>query len=331
MTPIHQSLQLSQSSGFQTLSQISVTTPKDDYNKKCFEIYKYLFKISSTFKMPKDIVGHISRIFYSFFMPVIPLSRLQIFQDKKTSPLTNLALYEGQQVAVKTLTLGNNFDCETFEKEAKKIFYLQHPNIIKIFGYTIPSQLADKSYTANLVMEEMQGNLYDHLLTSPLRSEDRLSILCGVAQGLFYLHAYGITHQGIKSQNVLLDKNLTPKLKSPGFHKLSHFKKTNMNRWLPPEIFHKGFVFKPSVDIYGFGMIIWQTFAKRNPYSKEQSDTAVLPLIRTCSKEEIPENCPLSWKNLIERCWAISEKRPTSSEIVEELKSSTNYSRLSFE
>jgi eukaryotic-like serine/threonine-protein kinase len=88
-----------------------------------------------------------------------------------------------------------------FEREAKAISGLQHPNICVL--YDVGSQ-GDIDY---LVMEYLEGEtVYDRLARKPLTLDEVLKIAIEVADALVKAHRSGIVHRDLKPGNVMLTK-----------------------------------------------------------------------------------------------------------------------------
>ncbi|XP_011683534.2 interleukin-1 receptor-associated kinase 4 [Strongylocentrotus purpuratus] len=103
---------------------------------------------------------------------------------------------------------------EQFNSELKSLCRLRHPNLVILYGYCYePPQLC-------LVYELITGGaLRDRLACrdttctpKPLSWPKRLDIAWGSACGIQFLHDKGFIHRDIKSANILLDANLTPKI-----------------------------------------------------------------------------------------------------------------------
>jgi hypothetical protein len=91
---------------------------------------------------------------------------------------------------------------------------LSHPALLPYCGYCLPN--ADHSL---VVMREFtaQGSLFE-LLTSDqsISVEARVTILFGVAEGMRYLESYGMAHEALTLNNVLLDNEFEPVLADYG-------------------------------------------------------------------------------------------------------------------
>ena len=108
-------------------------------------------------------------------------------------------------VAIKVLPthLSANPDLKArFEREAKAISGLQHPNICVL--YDVGSQ-AETDY---LVMEYLEGEtLYARIARKPLSQEESLKIATEIADALERAHRSGIVHRDLKPGNVMLSKS----------------------------------------------------------------------------------------------------------------------------
>jgi Tol biopolymer transport system component len=107
-------------------------------------------------------------------------------------------------VAIKVLPTHLNANPELrarFEREAKAISGLQHPNICVL--YDVGSE-GDIDF---LVMEYLEGEtLYSRLARKPLTPDETLKIATEVADALDKAHRSGIVHRDLKPGNVMLTK-----------------------------------------------------------------------------------------------------------------------------
>src|SRR5512143_995377 len=105
-----------------------------------------------------------------------------------------------RQVAIKVLPAGFTEDPERlarFEREAKLLAQLHHPNIASIFGL-------EGSHAARaLVMQLVAGpTLDERLRAGPLPLEEGLGIARQIAEALEEAHGKAIIHRDLKPQNV---------------------------------------------------------------------------------------------------------------------------------
>jgi serine/threonine-protein kinase len=106
----------------------------------------------------------------------------------------------GREVALKVLPEAFAGDTERmgrFEREAKVLASLNHPNIASIYGFEESAGLRA------LVMELVDGpTLADSIRRGLIPIDDALSIAKQIAEGLEYAHERGIVHRDLKSSNI---------------------------------------------------------------------------------------------------------------------------------
>ena len=114
-----------------------------------------------------------------------------------------------RQVAVKVLPAvfaGNEERRARFEREAKAISSLNHPNICTLFD--VGQATLDGIDVPYLVLELIEGeSLADRLAKGPLPLPLLLSCAIQIASGLAAAHRHGIIHRDLKPGNVMLTKS----------------------------------------------------------------------------------------------------------------------------
>eukprot|EP00803_Ostreobium_quekettii_P000707 evm.model.scf_2001.2 EVM.evm.TU.scf_2001.2 scf_2001:13214-17301(-) len=77
----------------------------------------------------------------------------------------------------------------------------------------------------------------------------------------------------------------------------------------------------PGVDVYSFGIILWEMYYSKRPYSTLHSgDSVCRRVVREGLRPTFGDSAPLRFRNLAERCWNENvAKRPTFGVIVDEL------------
>jgi eukaryotic-like serine/threonine-protein kinase len=106
----------------------------------------------------------------------------------------------GRDVALKVLPDAFARDAERmarFQREAKVLASLNHPNIASIYG------LEDSGTTHALVMELVEGpTLADRIESGPIPISEALPIAKQMCDALEYAHERGIVHRDLKPANV---------------------------------------------------------------------------------------------------------------------------------
>jgi Tol biopolymer transport system component len=123
----------------------------------------------------------------------------------------------GRDVAIKVLPEAFAQDDERmarFEREAKLLATLNHPNIASIYG-------VEESGSADaLVMELAEGpTLADRLRSGPIPLHEALPIAGQIAIALEYAHERGVVHRDLKPANIKISREDTVKILDFGLAK----------------------------------------------------------------------------------------------------------------
>ncbi|XP_009468198.1 PREDICTED: interleukin-1 receptor-associated kinase-like 2 [Nipponia nippon] len=102
-----------------------------------------------------------------------------------------------------------------FHTEVQICFRCCHVNILQLLGFSVETGLHCLIYPY-LPNGSLQNKLQCQDDSAPLTWEMRINISIGLIRAVEYLHNFGILHGNIKSSNVLLDENFTPKLGHSG-------------------------------------------------------------------------------------------------------------------
>nr|CAD1842760.1 unnamed protein product [Ananas comosus var. bracteatus] len=178
----------------------------------------------------------------------------------------------GVLVAVKMLLSNSRCNGEEFINEVSTIGRIHHVNVIKLVGF------CSEGSKRALVYEYMpNGSLDKHIFSANgvagrrTFTWDKLNdIALGIARGINYLHQgcdKRILHFDIKPQNILLDRNFTPKVADFGLAKL-YPKDTSLvsmsttrgtTGYIAPELISRSFgIISHKSDVYSFGMLLME-------------------------------------------------------------------------
>ncbi len=87
-----------------------------------------------------------------------------------------------------------------FEREARALARLDHPNIVKVLDY------GEHEEAPYLVMEYLEGaTLKD--VKKPLRVETAVRLIRPIAEALAYVHSEGLLHRDVKPSNIMITKH----------------------------------------------------------------------------------------------------------------------------
>ncbi len=172
-----------------------------------------------------------------------------------------------------------------FEREAKSLAGLTHPNIAKVTDY------GEYDGQPFLVMEYIPGGTLKRLLTgSPMPWQEAARLLLPVARALEYAHQHGIVHRDVKPSNILITESGEPMLSDFGVAKILDDAATvdltvtgaavGTPEYMAPEQVTSKLV-DHRADIYSLGIIFYEMITGRKPY---RADTPLAVLVKHASE-----------------------------------------------
>jgi len=213
-----------------------------------------------------------------------------------------------------------------------------HPNIIEFYGYT--ESLKDSKNKRNsfepnmdsqdrktcfyLVMEYAPNGTLHNLIHNPQEASKPLDLtkimkyLIQIARALVYLHNYTksmIFIRDLNSNNIVIDAENNIKLIDFGFSKILS------KQWTAPEQFESAAtITTEKSDIYSFGVIIWELFTRKLPFSEAKNDMQIAARKKDKNTFEFPPNTPMILISLAKQCFNDNPaSRPTAIKILWEL------------
>ena len=109
-----------------------------------------------------------------------------------------------------------------FEREAKLLASLNHPNIATLYG------LEEHEGQRFLVMELVEGEtLAERLKKGPIPVDDALPVALQIAEGLEAAHEHGIIHRDLKPANVMVSPEGEVKVLDFGLAKAWHVEESD--------------------------------------------------------------------------------------------------------
>ena len=176
-----------------------------------------------------------------------------------------------REVAIKMLkyklAYNDNFR-DRFEREAKMIASLNHPNIVSVF------EVIDEFSTRFIVMEKLHGQDLSVILKQKgaFGIAETREILSQVAGALQYAHNHGdkgIVHRDIKPSNIVIDAYGNIKLSDFGIASPPQNKEVNIEgtpSYLAPEVIN-GDMLDGRADIYAMGVMAFHMLTASFPFS----------------------------------------------------------------
>jgi Tol biopolymer transport system component len=121
----------------------------------------------------------------------------------------------GRKVAIKLLPLAKGEYFRRFEREARTIGNLNHPNLLTLFD------VGEHDGTPYMVTEMLEGeSLRERLVRGPLGLREAIRVAAEVARGLAAAHDAGVIHRDVKPDNIYLTSEGRTKILDFGIAKL---------------------------------------------------------------------------------------------------------------
>ncbi|KAK9024494.1 hypothetical protein V6N11_004653 [Hibiscus sabdariffa] len=184
-------------------------------------------------------------------------------------------LRDGTMVAIKVLSADSKQGVREFLTEINVVAGIEHENLVELYGCCVEGKhrILVYSYLENNSLAQTLLGGRDSSMQFSWKA--RRNICIGVAKGLAFLHEEvqpHIVHRDIKASNILLDKNLNPKISDFGLAKLfpdnmTHIStrvagttgylapdgRCNTNRRLPVS---EQFLLERAWNLYGCGQLL---------------------------------------------------------------------------
>jgi serine/threonine protein kinase len=251
-----------------------------------------------------------------------------------------------RNVALKILPESYAADLERlarFEREAKALAALNHPNIAQIYG------VEDSTHVRALVMELVDGDtLADRISaaaaeSSALRLNDALDFAKQIADALLAAHEQGIIHRDLKPANIKVRSDGTVKVLDFGLAKLANttaeasgsnagaIEATGLAgltnsptltlgatragiilgtaAYMSPEQ-AKGRAADKRSDIWAFGCVLYEMMTRRRPFEGDDaSDTLAAVLKLEPDWDALSADIPIAVRTLMQRCLVKDPRR----------------------
>ena len=161
-----------------------------------------------------------------------------------------------------------------FAREAQNLERLQHPNIVRFYGFE------KKERFAFMLMDYIEGETLKHLIHDRERSlplDQFYAIMQGVFGALHYAHQNGVVHCDIKPANIMVNRSGNVQLADFGIARMSDAATTTMvgagtPAYMAPEQI-RGKDPTPQSDIYALGIVLYEMLTGgERPFTGEQAE-----------------------------------------------------------
>jgi len=226
-----------------------------------------------------------------------------------------------RQVAIKVLPDTFSSDPERlarFEREAKLLASLNHPNLATIHG------LESASGKPLLIMEFVAGEtLAQRIAKGPLPVEEALVVCRQIAEGMEAAHEKGVIHRDLKPANIKITPEGKVKILDFGLAKAIHEEVPATDAAQSPTVTEqmtragvilgtaaymspeqaKGKPVDKRTDIWAFGCILFECLTGRRAFEGETVSETLAAILRgEPNWDKLPAQTPARIRNLLHRC-----------------------------
>jgi eukaryotic-like serine/threonine-protein kinase len=227
----------------------------------------------------------------------------------------------GRDVAIKVLPEAFARDAERmarFQREAKVLASLDHPNIASIYG------LEDSGGTRALVMQLVEGpTLADRIRAGPIPVDEAVRIARQIADALEYAHERGIIHRDLKPANVKVTADDNVKVLDFGLAKALEGDPSSIDISTSPTISRmatqagvllgtaaymspeqaKAKSVDRRADIWAFGCVLYEMLTGRVAFPGDSVTDTLAGVIRAEPDwSQLPSATPMRVRVLLQRC-----------------------------
>lgn len=232
-----------------------------------------------------------------------------------------------REVAIKVLPPAFVSDADRlarFEREARVLAALNHPNIAAIYS------LEQAGGLRGLVLELVEGpDLAERLGKGPLSVSDALVVARQVADALEAAHNRGIVHRDLKPGNIKLTPEGVVKVLDFGLAKLDPHRPDsagadtstiNADATQPGAILGTASYMSPEqargeavdkrTDIWAFGCVLYEMLTGRRPFSGRTVPDLIVSILQADPDwRALPPELPANVQRLLKRCLAKDPRR----------------------
>ena len=214
-----------------------------------------------------------------------------------------------------------------FEREAKVLASLNHPNIGSIYG------LEEAEGIKALVLELVEGpTLADRIKQGPIPIDEALPIAKQIAEALEAAHERGIIHRDLKPANIKVRDDGTVKVLDFGLAKAFQPDASDPNMSMSPTISltaaatqmgmvigtaaymspeqAKGKTVGKQADVWAFGAVLFEMLSGKRPFTGDDiSETLARVIDREPDWATLPDTVPPVLSSFLRRCLQKNPKK----------------------
>lgn len=224
-----------------------------------------------------------------------------------------------ERVAIKQMRLDQQPKKDLIANEIMVMKEAKHPNIVNFIDSFIHSG------DLWIIMEYMEGGSLTDVISHNVMSPPQIGAVCReTLSGLAHLHAMGVIHRDIKSDNILLSLEGDIKITDFGYCAQTTDMRARRNTmvgtpyWMAPEVITRK-DYDSRIDVWSLGIMTIEMIEGEPPYLNEPPVKALYMIISNGTPEiHDPESLPDDFRAFISRCLRVDvDERATAVELLQ--------------
>ena len=235
--------------------------------------------------------------------------------------------YIDRFVAIKTIhesLLGSEMGQEMmqrFSNEAKAVGRLTHANIVGIYDFDIEYNMP------YFVMELVHGRELSSMMKDkhPFSTQDVVSLISQILDGLAYTHGFGIVHRDIKPANIFILDDAGIKIADFGIARVENSELTQMGSVLGTPSYMSpeqclGETVDARSDLFSTAVMLYELLTGRKTFKGDMSNTIMHNVVNTAivDPSKLNEDIPKAFDSVLRK--ALAKKQDQRFQTAEEFK-----------
>ncbi len=234
--------------------------------------------------------------------------------------------YRGTAVAVKVLRRQNELAADqnnNFLKEIALFQKLRNPFIVSFIG---ASYIPGKLCICTELLE--RGTVLELIQKARISLALKYKLMIDTARAIEFLHSNGVLYRDLKPDNLLVfsvshNASVNCKLSDFGTSRIVEDPRVLVNHssgigtpiYMAPEMMDATQKYNLKVDVYSFGMLVWELMAEKQPFNEVKRIWDLPRIVVDGLRPTIDESWPRPIQRLITEAWMhTAERRPTMKE-----------------
>jgi TPR repeat protein len=233
--------------------------------------------------------------------------------------------YNGDTIALKDISQ-KCWDQALLVREVETLAALNHPSIVKLVGFSLPHRESGAQlrmeYASHGSLKSVLENLRTGTIPTFWNATGKGVLICGIVLGMRHVHSRGFVHRDLKPSHILIGGRGEALISGCKLACLEHHDQPL--EFLPgtisysaPETFADEASFTPKMDVFSFGLILYEIVTEQPTFPDAESIHSVLARLRTGNLPRLPDQYGGFLQDLISRCCHPSpSERPSFDDIL---------------